>query len=180
MIGTMGLVEELSFVVIPLLLLVLVLYFSWRGRRVSSGRLSFKGILAAFVLVMLPVIFGWKFVREFGGHWFLSHLRPEQVDSITIDRKNFADGANKASIVYALNDAQWFAPHHGGWGEPIDITIRLRSGEERRFQVALYRPQTGVVVDLSPPGKSSGPHAGYALSRRLVDVLKQSGIDLSR
>ena len=179
MIGMMGFLEECSFAVVPVLLLALVLYFALHGHR-GNGRPSVKGALAGFVLIMLPVVFGWKFVRECRGHWFLSHLRPDQVDSIVVDRKILADDVSKASIVHALNEVEWFAPHHGGWGEPVIFTIRLRSGEEQRLQIAFSRLETGVVLDLNPSGKLGGPHTGYVFSRPLVDVLKQSGVDLRR
>jgi hypothetical protein len=179
MTGTLGFLEELSFVLVPLLLLIVVAYFALRGGR-TTGRPSFKGILACFVLILLPLVFGWKFIREIRAHWFLSHLRFEDVDSIYVDGEGITEMGNKVSIIQALNEAEWFAPHHGGWGKPVAFDIRLRSGEERHLQIAAYRLESGIVVDFSAAGGTRGIHPGYALCRSLISALKQSGIDLQK
>ncbi|HET8967517.1 MAG TPA: hypothetical protein VFN20_14925 [Candidatus Acidoferrum sp.] len=56
-------VEELSFVLVALFLLLIVIVGIRRVPK-SSGGFSVKGTLALLVLVLLPAVCGWRFVRH--------------------------------------------------------------------------------------------------------------------
>lgn len=179
MTGAWGFVEELSFVVFPLLLLALVAYFAITKRNPGGG-FSLKGAVAILVLVLLPVVFGWKFTRELRNQLFFSHLRVEDVESFSIGTTQVTDISQKSLIVHALREIQWFSPHHDGWAQPVDFRIQLKSGEDRYFRIATYLREPGVTIDFASPRSRGGLHPGYGFSKSLTTALKEIGIELPR
>jgi hypothetical protein len=177
MIGTFGFLEELSFVLIPALLLLVILWAIRRAPKAGGG-FSVKGLVVLLVAVLLPTFTTWKFVKQTRNHLFLSSLTSEKVLSLSIGTHQVTDPDGKFLVVQALRETQWFAPHHGGWAQPVDFRMRLSSGEERFFRVGIYRREHGAVIDFGPPDGAGGIHPGYAFSKTLPDVLKELGIEL--
>ena len=177
MIGTLGFLEQLSFVLIPVLLLLVISWAIWRSPKARGG-FSVKGAIVLLVVVLLPTFTTWKFVEETQSHLFLSSLAPDRVVSFSIGNQQVTDQTDKILIVQALRESQWFSPHHGGWAQPVDFSIRLSSGEERFFRVAMYRRSPGAIIDFGPPDRRGGVHQGYAFSKSLLGVLKKLGIEL--
>jgi hypothetical protein len=175
--GVWGFVEELSFVVVPLLLLLVVLVFA---RRTSTGEggFSLKGTIVLIILVLLPAISSWRFAREVKNHLFLHSLTSEQIASFIVGTQEITGEREKAALTQALNQVQWFSPHHGGWAEPVDLRIRLKSGNARRLRLALYLKEPGVVVDFGPAPGQGGLHAGYGFCKSLPSVLSEIGVKL--
>src|SRR5258708_7144020 len=177
MIGIGGFFEELSFVLIPIFLLLVVFRAILKSPKVTS-EISFKGIVALVVVALLPTFTTWKFVKEVRSHVFFSSLTPKKVLSLSIGSQQITDRNSKILLVEALRGIQWFSSHHGGWAQPVQCRIQLTSGEERYFQVALYLREPGAVIDFGPPEGRAGIHPGYAFSETLPSTLKEVGIDL--
>lgn len=178
MIGIWGFLEELSFPAFSIVFLLLVAFAAGKTPRRSSG-FSQKGTIALLVLVLLPVVTSWQFAREIQARHFLTSLRTEEVDWFSIGAQKVADESKKSVLVKALREIQWFSPHHDGWAQPVDFRVKLRSGEERYFQIATYLREPGVAIDFAAAPKGRvGLHAGYAFSRTLLSTLADMGIAL--
>lgn len=179
MIGIWGFLEELSFPAFSILFLLLVV-FAARKFSKPGGGLSLKGTIALLVLVLLPVVSSWQFIREVQTRRFLTSLRTEEVEWFSIGGQKVTDESKKSILVKALREIQWFSPHHDGWARPVDFRVKLRSGEERYFQIASYLRAPGVAIDFAVPKGRAGLHPGYAFSRTLPGVLAEMGIELPR
>src|SRR5258706_142562 len=159
MIGFWAFVEQLSFVLFPLLLLLMMIVGIRHTTNRSRG-FSLKGTAALIVLVLLPAVFGWKFIREVQARLFLTSLTSAEVTSFSIGAQQVTDEGKKSVVVQALREIQWFSPHHDGWAEPIELRIKLRSGEEKYFRVATYLREPGAVIDFADSRGQGGLHAG--------------------
>jgi hypothetical protein len=73
---------------------------------------------------------------------FLRSLSAEKVESLSI-----AGQQERAGLIRALKEAEWFSNHHGGWAQPVELRVKLRSGEEEYFGVASYLREPGAVID---------------------------------
>jgi hypothetical protein len=124
-------VEELSFVPVALFLLLIVIVGIRRVPK-SSGGFSVKGTLTLLVLVLLPAVSGWRFVRQV--HIVASSdLSAENVESLCIAGQQVTDQTEGASLIQALKEAEWFSNHHGDWAQPVELRVKLRSGEEEHL-----------------------------------------------
>jgi hypothetical protein len=120
-------VEEVSFVLVALFLLLIVIVGIRRVPK-SSGGFSVKGTLALLVLVLLPAVSGWRFVRQV--HIVdSSDLSAENVESLSIAGQQVTDQREAASLIHA----EWFSNHHGDWAQPVELRVKLRSGEEEHL-----------------------------------------------
>jgi hypothetical protein len=178
MIGPWALLEQLSSVLVPLALLLIVIAGIRRAPR-SDGGFSLKGLAFLLILVLLPTVSGWRFIWEVRAQRFLHSLSAESVESISIAGQQVTSQTERSNLIHALKEAEWFSNHHGGWGPSVDLRIRLRSGQERRFRVASYLREPGAIIDFQPLGVR-GLHAGYVFSRSLPTAFGQAGFDLPR
>ena len=177
MIGTWGFLEELSFPAFSVVFLLLVALAVRKTPR-RNGGFSIKGTVALLVLVLFPAVSSWRFAREIQTRHFLTSLRTQEVEWFSIGAQKVTDESKKYVLVKALREIQWFSPHHGGWAQPVDLHVRLRSGQERYFQIATYLREPGVAIDFAVPKGRAGLHAGYAFSRALPGALAGIGIEL--
>jgi len=177
MIGIWGFLEELSFPVFSVVFFLLVA-FAVRKTPRQNGGFSIKGTVALLVLVLLPVASSWQFAREIQTRHFLTSLRTEEVEWFSIGAQKVTEESKKYVLVKALREIQWFSPHHDGWAQPVDVRVKLRSGEERYFQIATYLREPGVAIDFALPKGRAGLHAGYAFSKTLLGTLADIGIEL--
>ena len=87
-----------------------------------------KGTLALLVLVLLPAVSGWRFVRQV--HIVdSSDLSAENVESLSIAGQQVTDQREAASLIHA----EWFSNHRGAWAQPVELRVKLRSGEEEHL-----------------------------------------------
>ena len=177
MIGTWGFLEELSFPAFSIVFLLLVAFAARKIPR-RGGGFSLKGTIALLVLVLLPVVSSWQFAREIQTRYFLTSLRTEEVEWFSIGAQRVTDESKKFALVRVLREIQWFSPHHDGWAQPVDFRVKLRSGEEKYFQIATYLRESGVAIDFALPKGRAGLHAGYAFSSTLAGALADMGIEL--
>jgi hypothetical protein len=178
MIGIGAFLNRLSFVVVPVALLVVVVYFARRTPK-SKGTVSIRGGIATVVLLLLPIATGLSFLREVRAHGLISQLEPNQVKTITVGTAQIDDSGQISEIVDALRHCQWFSPSHGGWAEPVSLQISLRSGEIREYRVATYLREPGVVIELAS-GRPNELHAGYAFSSTLTSALSGASVTLPK
>lgn len=173
MIGIDAFLQELAFFLVPLLMLAVTLFFARRSS--GTGRWTAKSLIAPVALSLLLIVGATGFFREVNNHFFFARLDTAMVESVLVGDHLITDSAQKTLVVRALKDLDWFTVSHGGLASDVPLEIRLKSGKEHRFRVALYLRETGAVVLF---GESGGFQAGYGFSKDLPNALKELGVSL--
>lgn len=127
---------------------------------------SWRNIILTLLFVPISLLLGWKETVHVSSLSLLHHLRSDMIEEINVGGRAFKSPEEKAAIVKALNEAQWFEPKHGGWRVTVRLTVRTTSGKNLEYSVARYR--SGAVV----LGR------GDAFSEDLPSILSQFGSSL--
>lgn len=173
MIGLSSFLIELAFVIFPLAVFALTGHSIWFKREPNTQN-HFLMVLTGAMLLMT----GTRYASEVGHHVFLSRLSGDQVSRIQVGQAEISNEADIARVVTALNERRWFSSNHGGWAQPVDLVITMKSGAAYRYHVAHYQRQEGAIIEFTRPWRFGTWHDGYVFCERLPSVLDQIGINL--
>ncbi len=143
MIGARAVVQDLFplFVLVAIGLVVSRIFVSrekWRKHGV------FWALLGLFLFLSYTYVTG--IVAGLSGFYFLKTLRPETLQSVTVDGHTIAEDSTINAISSSLRNVRWFSSDHDGWAREVPLRFHLRNGNERTFWGALYLRQHGAVI----------------------------------
>jgi hypothetical protein len=101
-------------------------------------------LLALFVFLSYTYLTG--IVAGLSGFHFLKTLRPETLQSITVDGHTIAEESTISVISSSLRSVRWFSSAHDGWAKEVPLRFRLKNGSERTFWAAFYLRKHGAVI----------------------------------
>jgi len=156
---------------------LLGLYLEWKNRKTRGKTLELIG-LTTFVVVWLSFTAS-SCIQKAHFNYKLWKLNASDVYSIHIGKHDFREQRTLDEIVGALHHSRWFEVNHGGWGDSIPLTIRMRSGGDMTIEVALYFRETGAIIGPAPGGgRVHTDTPGFAIAPELPRVLMNSGVHL--
>lgn len=78
---------------------------------------------------------------------WLCSLNQDEIAGVTIDGLGLAGTQKTQTLCDALKKNDWFLPNHGGWAQPVDMSISLKNGTVRHLQVAFFtKHKSGAIV----------------------------------
>lgn len=172
MIGVESFLSEIMSLLIPLAVIGIGI-----GARVKQGRSSKALYFIGFGVVFL-LLTGIRFFHEASNQHFLRNLAVGDVSSITVGDVTLTEQEEFSAIINSLNDCRWFSSDHGGWADTVDLIVKLKNGEVRRYRIAYYLREHGVVIEFFRAHKYSEWEDGYAFSSSLPEALADAGIRL--
>ena len=173
MIGFSSFMIELMGALFPLTFFLAAAHSIWFKRE----RTTVKPAFVVFAGVMLALM-GTRYLNQVGHHLFLSQLSGDQVSQIQVGGAEISKSADIALVVGALNERRWFSSNHGGWAEPTEMVITMKSGEQHRYPVGYYQRQEGAIIEFTRRWRFGTWHDGYVFCDKLPSVLKQLGVTL--
>jgi len=137
----------------------------------------------AMVVLMLGLIGGLvRLSQQIHDRSVLCRLSAASVASIQVGKAHVVKTADIDDIVVALRESRWYVPTagDGGWAEPVDVVVHLKSGDEMRYQVGRMLKRDGAMIGLVSQNQSSvfAAHHGYAWAATLPHALDNAGISL--
>ena len=133
-------------------------------RRRGVGPLLLMSLMVLTFLLML-----YRGIDKSVYLYRLHHLNSEAVESVQIDSQSPISADGRASILHALNHAQWFEASHSGWSRSVPLKIRMKDGRSYTYSVALYKYGAVILTNRE-----------NAFSKSLPSALLQNGIVLPR
>jgi hypothetical protein len=189
MIGARAFLLDMAFpfiwVLIALAIVVVVLK-SKKGVTEAPqpipSKTRIRGLIAIIVLALGLLNGAFRLSRQLQNRSALHDLTTESVEFVQVGETKLEAPPEVSSVVDALRDSQWFVhtAGDGGWAQPVNLVIQLKSGEKRRYRIGRLLKQEGAVIDFinQDPNSQFVRHYGYAWAKGLPQALDRIGSPL--
>lgn len=189
MIGARAFLLDMAFPLLWLLISLAILAVVLRSRKskvettqVSTSNMKTRGAIAVIVVALCFANGIFRLSRQLQNRSALHDISVDSVSSIRVGNVQLERSSEVSAVLAALRDSQWYVPtaRDGGWANTVDLVIRLRAGEQRRYRIGRFLRHEGAVVDFigQDPRSPFVAHYGYAFVKQLPDVLERIGAAL--
>jgi hypothetical protein len=165
MIGVKALFGE-SLAAVVVCAVFLLIAASLR-RSLRSSRKDLTSLLGTVVFGGLALLICGNLAEKVRFVHDLRSLQTMDVRYLAVDSAEIDNSDQTAAWIRVLNNAEYFAPEHGGWTDTVPLKIVNRNGDSLALSVAAYSRTPGVVL-ISPKGR-------YAFSAVIPPHIQPTG-----